>query len=235
LEEARRQLIEAVSHDLRTPLATMRAMIESINDGIVTEPETISRYHRTMQREIAYLSRLIDDLFELSQLDSGLLQLHPEASNVRDLVSDTLEALKPQADQRRLVLCGEVPDYLPDVVMDVPRMQRVLYNLVQNALRHTPADGSVVIRALDTGDEVQVSVEDTGEGVEPDELPKIFERFYRGSRARSREEAGSGLGLTIAKGIVELHGGRIWAVSERYQGAVFTFALPKAGALSRAS
>jgi signal transduction histidine kinase len=229
MEEARRHLIGAVSHDLRTPLATMRAMVESINDGVVTDQETIQRYHRTMQTEIAYLSRLIDDLFELSQIDSGLLELRPETSNVGDLVSDTLEALRPQADQRQLKLQGEVAGYLPSVVMDVPRMQRVLYNLVQNALRHTPPDGSVLIRAKDTGVEIEISVEDTGEGVETDDLPRIFERFYRGNRARNREEAGSGLGLTIAKGIVELHGGRIWAESQRGSGASFVFTVPKAG------
>jgi signal transduction histidine kinase len=226
MEDARRQLIGAVSHDLRTPLATMRAMVESISDGIVTDPETIARYHASMQREIAYLSRLIDDLFELSQIDSGLLQLRPESGSIGDLVSDTLEALRPQAEQRSLRLSGDVPAYLPSVLMDTPRIQRVLYNLVQNALRHTPADGSVVIRASACENEVQVSVEDTGEGLEPEELPRIFERFYRGSQARNRSEAGSGLGLTIAKAIVELHGGRIWAAVGQNRGAVFTFTLP---------
>ncbi len=228
LEEARRQLIAAVSHDLRTPLATMRAMVESITDGVVTDSESIQRYHRTMQAEISYLSRLIDDLFELSQIDSGLLELRPEQGSVGDLVSDTLEALRPQAEQRRLRLDGDIEGFLPVVLMDMPRMQRVLYNLVQNALRHTPPDGSVLIRAIDSGDEVAISVEDTGEGVDQAELSRVFERFYRGNKARTRDEAGSGLGLTIAKGIVELHGGRIWAQSERGRGATFVFTLPKA-------
>ncbi len=227
IEEARRQLIIAVSHDLRTPLATMRAMIESINDGIVTEAETISRYHRTMQAEIGYLSRLIDDLFEVSQLDSGLLELHCESSSISDLISDTVESLRPQAEQRKLVLAGEVAESLPSVDIDVSRMQRVLYNLVQNAMRHTPADGSVIVRAFAFDKEVRVSVEDTGDGLEPGELTRVFERFYRGDRARSREEAGSGLGLTIAKGIVELHGGTIWARSEQGEGAAFVFAIPQ--------
>lgn len=227
LEEARQQLVAAVSHDLRTPLATLRAMIESINDGVVTDAASIQRFHRTMQSEVGYLSRLIDDLFELSQIDSGLLQLRPEEGNVGDLVSDTLEALRPQADQGRLSLRGEVDDALPLVLMDVPRMQRVLHNLVQNSLRHTPPDGTVFIRASDLGDEVAISVRDSGEGVEKDELGRIFERFYRGSKARSRDNAGSGLGLTIARGIVELHGGRIWAESERGSGATFVLTLPK--------
>jgi two-component system, OmpR family, sensor histidine kinase SaeS len=227
LEEARRNLVAAVSHDLRTPLATMRAMVESINDGVVTDAATIERYHRTMQTEIAHLSRLIDDLFELSQIDSGTLELKPESSSIGDLVSDTLEALRPQAEQRRLKLQGELNGRLPAVSMDVPRMQRVLYNLVQNALRHTPPDGTVIIRAVDAGSEIEISVADTGEGVDAEELARVFERFYRGSRARSRQEAGSGLGLTIAKGIVELHGGRIWADSRLGQGSIFVFTIPK--------
>jgi two-component system sensor histidine kinase SaeS len=234
MEQARRHLIAAVSHDLRTPLATMQVMVESINEGIVTDGETLQRYYRTLQAEINYLSRLIDDLFELSQLDFGLLQLQPESASISDLVSDTLEALRPQAEQRRLTLQGEVDGYIPEVLMDTSRMQRVLYNLVQNALRHTPPDGAVLIRAADHGEEVEISVADSGEGIDSDELSRIFERFYRGNRARTRDEAGSGLGLTIAKGIVELHGGRIWAQSSRGEGATFVFTLPKSQELVQA-
>jgi two-component system sensor histidine kinase SaeS len=234
MEQARRQLIAAVSHDLRTPLATMQVMVESINEGLVSDAETLQRYHRTLLSEISYLSRLIDDLFELSQLDFGLLKLQPESASIGDLVSDTLEALRPQAEQRRLSLQGEVKGSIPDVLMDTPRMQRVLYNLVQNALRHTPPDGAVLIRATDHGEEVEVSVADTGEGIESEELTRVFERFYRGNRARSRDDAGSGLGLTIAKGIVELHGGRIWAESSRGAGSTFVFTLPKSRELVEA-
>lgn len=230
MEEARRQLIGAVSHDLRTPLATMRAMVESINDGVVDDPETIARYHQIMQAEIAYLSRLIDDLFELSQIDSGLLQLRREPGNLADLVSGTLEVLSPHAQERGVELRGEVDGRIPLVSMDTPRMQRVLYNLVQNAVRHTPSDGTIVIRAVDAGSDIEVSVIDSGEGIEETDISRIFDRFYRGAnKARSRDDGGSGLGLTIAKGIVELHGGRIWAQSVSGQGAQFTFALPKAG------
>jgi signal transduction histidine kinase len=226
LELARRQLIAAVSHDLRTPLATMQVMVESINEGLAGEPETIERYHRTLQTEIQYMARLIEDLFELSRLDSGLLRLDLEAASIGDLVSDTLQALLPQASLRGLTLRGEI-DGDTQVIMDTPRMQRVLFNLVQNALRHTPPDGSIVIRAQDAGPEIEISVADTGEGIEPEVLPRIFDRFHRGAnRARTRE-AGSGLGLTIAKGIVELHGGRIWAKSDPGAGATFFLALPK--------
>jgi signal transduction histidine kinase len=228
LEQARRQVVAAVSHDLRTPLSAMRVMVESINDGVVSEPETVGRYLRTLQAEIKYLSQLIDDLFEISQIDLGLLALHQEQASVADLISDTLESLSVQAQQQRLVLKGEADDTLPLVVMDSRRVQRVLYNLLHNAFRHTPADGTIVIRAVDAGQEVQVSVADTGEGIPAEELPRIFERFYRRDRARSRSQGGSGLGLNIAKGIVEAHGGRIWAESIPGQGTTFTFSLPKA-------
>jgi signal transduction histidine kinase len=228
LEQARRQLVAAVSHDLRTPLATMLAMVASMNDGVVSDRETVRRYLNVMQSEIEYLSRLIDDLFELSQIDAGLLQLHPEQASLRDLISDTLGALSAQAQQRRLVLQGDVDERLPLVTMDTRRVQRVLLNLVQNAVRHTPVDGKIVIRALDVGSEVQVSVTDTGEGIAAEDLPAIFETFPRGGNGpRPRSNGGSGLGLKIARGIVELHGGRIWAESVKGRGATFTFALPK--------
>lgn len=228
LEAARHHLIGAVSHDLRTPLATIRAMVESINDGVVDDPDTIERYHQGMQAEVAYLTRLIDDLFELSQIDSGLLELHREPGSLADLVSGTLEVLIPHAHQRGVVLRGEVDEAIPLVTMDTLRMQRVLYNLVQNAVRHTPTDGTVVIRATDVGRDVEVSVIDSGDGIDAQELTRIFERFNRGAnKARSRDDGGSGLGLSIAKGIVELHGGRIWARNYQGQGAQFTFALPK--------
>lgn len=228
LEQARRHLVAAASHDLRSPLASMRAMVESINDGVVSDPDTVRRYLRTLQSEIEHLSRLIDDLFELSQIDSGLLQLHLERASLQDLISDTLESLAAQAQQHGLTLRGDVDEALQPVVMDSQRIQRVFYNLLQNAIRHTPADGAVMVRAVDTGAEVQVSVVDTGEGIPADEVPRIFDRFHRVDKARSRNHGGSGLGLTIAKGIVEAHGGRIWAESATGRGATFTFTLPKA-------
>jgi signal transduction histidine kinase len=230
MERARRDLIAAVSHDLRTPLATIRAMVESLQDGVVSDRETVERYLGTIQTEVGYLSRLIDDLFELSQIDSGLLELHLEPAHIADLISDTLEALSPHAGLKKLTLLGEVDAGIPPLVMDTARMQRVLYNLVQNAVSHTPADGTVTIRAVNAGETVELSVIDTGDGIDAEDVPRIFERFYRGgSKARPRNDSGSGLGLSIAKGIVELHGGRIWALSESGQGTIFTCALPLSG------
>jgi signal transduction histidine kinase len=227
MERTRRELIEAVSHDLRTPLSSIRAMIESINDGVVTDDATIKRYLNTAQSEIENLSQLVNDLFELSQIDAGLLQLHTESVFLQQLIQDTVETLTAQAASCHLSLSGEVEKELSPVTVDSRRIQRVLYNLVQNAIRHTPADGSVNIRAIDVGEALEVQVEDTGEGIPAQDLPKIFERSYRSERSRSRQSGGAGLGLSIAKGIVEAHGGRIWVNSEPGQGSVFSFTLPK--------
>jgi len=228
LEQARNDLITAVSHDLRTPLASIRAMVESMNDGVVSDPETVRRYLRTTQSEVERLGQLVDDLFELSQMDAGHLQLHVEEVSLDELIAETVDGMAPQAAASRLKLQGSIDSTLPPVVMDPRRVQRVLYNLVQNAIRHTPPDGTIVIRAADIGKEVMVSVVDTGEGIPSEEFPKLFERFHRADKARSRSNGGSGLGLSIAKGIVEAHGGRIWAESTPGEGATFTFTLPKA-------
>lgn len=227
LENARKELFGAVSHDLRTPLASIRAMIESINDGVVTDQDTRTRYLKTIQSEVENLSNLIGDLFELSQIDAGILALHIEASSIQDLVSDTLESMAAQATNRRLRLEGEVDWNIAPVSMDSQRVQRVLYNLVQNAIRHTPPDGSISIRVVDAGKEVRVQVSDTGEGIRRRDLPKVFARAYRADPARKRDSAGAGIGLSIAKGIVEAHGGRIWVESEPGRGSVFSFTLPK--------
>jgi signal transduction histidine kinase len=227
VEQARRHLVATVSHDLRTPLASMRAIVESINDGVVSEPETVRQYLRTLQRETEYLSRLIDDLFELSQLDAGILRLQLEPSSLKDLISDTLQSLTAQAMEKGVTVTGEVGSSVPEVAVDTRRLQRVLYNLVQNAVRHTPADGTVAITAEDAGQEVRVTVSDSGEGISPEEMPHLFESFHRADRSRSRAHGGAGLGLTIARGIVEAHGGRIWAESGPGAGSRFTFTLPK--------
>jgi signal transduction histidine kinase len=226
LEHARQQLIAAVSHDLRNPLASVRAMVESINDGVVTDEQTIRRYMQRLQREVEYLSRLIDDLFELSQINAGLIGLQLDWANLQDVISDTLESVSPQAAQRRLAVEGIIDEALPPVLMDTRRVHRVLLNLVQNALRHTPGDGTIRIEARDLGPEVRVMVSDTGEGIPSEELPRVFEQFYRGDRTRSQDARAGGLGLSIAEGIVEAHGGRIWAESVVGQGSAFFFTLP---------
>jgi len=232
LEQTRRELMQAVSHDLRTPLASIRSMVESINDGVVSDPETIKRYLRSTQIEVENLSQLINDLFELAQLDAGLLELRIEPSSIQDLISDTLESMSAQAESQKLTLKGAADQQMSPVAMDAQRVQRVLYNLVQNALRHTPPDGTISIWARDAGQEVQVEVRDTGEGIPEQEIPHIFQRSYRVDPSRSRGSGGAGLGLSIVLGLVEAHGGRIWVESALGKGSTFTFTLPKAHVLA---
>ena len=233
MEKARRELIEAVSHDLRTPISAIRVMIESINDGVVTDEETIKRYLQTAQSEIENLSQLVNDLFELSQIDAGLLKLHTDSVLLQKLIPDTLETMTAQAASYGLTLKGEIDQGLPPVTIDRSRVQRVLYNLIQNAIRHTPPDGSISIRAAEVGEAVEVQVVDTGEGITADDIPKVFERSFRSEQSRSRQYGGTGLGLSISKGIVEAHGGHIWVKSDPGRGSVFSFTLPKTTTNSR--
>jgi signal transduction histidine kinase len=250
IEIARRDLIAAISHDLRTPLASLRVMTEALADGLVDDPATTARYLATMRGQIGHLSGLIDDLFELAQIDAGALRLELQRASLDDLISDALEGLRPQASARGVQLQGRVAPGVGRVLVAPQKIERVLYNLVTNAIRHTPRDGAVTITAtpeeerFEMRDErlgsnqspisnlqspisyVVVEVADTGEGIAPEDLPWIFDRFYRGEKSRSRATGGAGLGLAIARGIVEAHGGRIWAESVAGCGARIRFTLP---------
>ncbi len=230
LEQARRDLIAWVSHDLRTPLASIRVMAEAMADGVVSDTETIQRYLDNMRGEIEHLSHLIDDLFELAQLDTGHIQLHWENASLGDLISDTLGSLKPQATQHKVNLQGEVDDAVDPVYMAPDKVQRVLYNLLHNAIVYTPERGEIKLSARLAEDNVRVDVQNSGTGIAPTELPHIFESFYRGERSRAKDasgQRGAGLGLAIARGFVEAHGGKIWVESVPNQGTTFSFTLPR--------
>ena len=229
MEQARRDLIAAVSHDLRTPLTSIRALIEAVADGVAADPETKERYLSSAKNEIARLSRLVDDLFELAQIDAGILKLTLQQASLHDLISDTLSSLQPQAERQGVRLVGEVSTGLDLVLMNPPRLQRVLHNLISNALRHTPADGTIFLRAAPQGELVQVEVADTGEGIDPEDLPRVFERSFRGEKSRTRQStehtSGAGLGLAIARGLVEAQGGTMSVESRLGHGARFRFTL----------
>jgi signal transduction histidine kinase len=229
LEDARRNLVAWASHDLRTPLTSLRAMIDALADGVVDDPETVSRYLRQSQTEINRMSRLIDDLFELAQLDAGHLDLDFEWINLSDLVSDTLESFAAPAGTLNLTLGGSVSPEVDPVWAAPDKLSRILDNLVGNALYHTADGGSIRIDAFVDGDNVRVCVEDNGMGIAPNDLPHIFDRFYRGesSRIRRNDPQGSaGLGLAIVKGLVEAHGGEIRVESQLDSGSKFKFTLP---------
>jgi len=228
LDAARRSLVASVSHDLRSPLASIRAAVEALNDGIVSEPEVVQRYLHSVLQDVTRLSRLIDDLFELARLDAGSVTLSLEETSLSDLISDTLESMRLRAEQRGIRLDGAVEGE-PVVRADAAKIQRVLDNLVENALRYTPSGGSIQLVARETPDAAYVEVRDTGDGIAPSDLPHVFDRFYRGDPARQRT-GGAGLGLAIARGFIEAHGGTIAVASRPSQGAVFTCRLPRSRA-----
>jgi signal transduction histidine kinase len=230
-EATRRDLVAAVSHDLRTPLASIRAMVEALADRLVSDPPTVERYLHALRGQIESLSALIDDLFELSQLERAHLALDLESGSLLDLISDTLESFRAEAERKGVNLIGQVEPIVDPVQMNPQKIQRVLNNLIRNAIRHTPAHGTVAITARPVPGGVHVDVADTGEGIAPEELPRVFDWFYRGEKSRSRAYGGAGLGLAIARSIVEAHGGRIWAQSTAGRGSTFSFILPQEGEL----
>jgi len=232
VEKSRRDLVAAVSHDLRTPLASTRALIEALADGVAENPETQRRYLSSASRELEHLSRLVDDLFELARIDAGVLELTLEEASLHDMISDTISSFQPQAEQKGVRLLGEVSGDVDPVLANPPKLQRVLHNLVSNALRHTPQDGTVTLRAAPEGDVTRVEVSDTGEGIASEDLSRVFERSFRSEQSRTRLEEdgapGAGLGLAIARGLVEAHGGTMNVQSEPGHGSLFRFTLRRA-------
>ena len=226
VETLRRDLIAWISHDLQTPLTAIRAMVEALSDDVVEDKQTRNRYLMTIQREVSELSALIDDLFQMAQLDAGGLNLDINTASLSDLVSDTLESFTEIAHQRDIHLKGIVDSDVDPVRMDARRIGRVLSNLINNALRHTPPGGVIEISASRQTNQVNIIVSDTGQGIDKDDLPFVFDRFYRGEKSRSRLTGGAGLGLAIARGIVRAHGGDINVLSSPGEGAQFQFSLP---------
>ncbi len=225
-EAARRDLIAAVSHDLRTPLTSLRLLADAIEDDLV-DPETRQRYLRQMSVHIGSLSALVEDLFELSRLEAGDIQWSMQQVALDELIEETVEAMRPHAEKSMVMVTAELAGDVVAAHANPEKLQRVLFNLIQNAIRHTPPDGSVTVAAESNGSHVEVEVADTGEGVALDERELAFEPFFRGGEGRARSGDGTGLGLTICRAIVEAHGGRIWFVDSP-MGARVRFSLPMA-------
>ncbi len=223
-EGTRRDLVTAVSHDLRTPLSDLRAMVEAIDDGVVEDPPSLRRYAVAMRGAVDSLVVLVDDLFELAQLDAGAIEAEQERARLVDVVTSVLTTCESQAVQKGLVLSTELNG--AQEALCSRRLVRVLQNLVQNAIRHTPADGSIRIEAHRVPTGLELAVEDNGEGIAPEQLNRVFEPFWRGDPARS--SGGSGLGLALAKRIVEGLGGSIEVQSETDHGARFAMFVPEA-------
>lgn len=221
-EATRRDLITAVSHDLRTPLASLRAMVEAIDEQIVDDPASMRRYAGEMRRSVAQLVVMVDDLFELVQLDAGAIEAETSRVRLDEIVLSAVATVELQAEEKGLFLVTDMHD-AGDATCS-PRVARVLQNLLANAIRHTPADGTVRVDARRLPEAIQLAVEDSGEGIRETDLERVFEPFFRVDQSRSGP--GAGLGLALAKRIVEALGGTISARSQPDRGSRFAVTLP---------
>lgn len=226
-EAARRELVANVSHDLRTPLASIQAFVEALEDDIVKDPETFQRYLHTIRLETRRLGGLINDLFELSSMESQIEDFRPQPYHTDELIVSTLECFSLQLQEKKLKVEIDMPEKLPAVYVMPFKIKRVLSNLLQNAIHYSPDSGRIVLTAYQK-DELflEISISDEGEGIEEAETSRIFERFYRIDKSRNKSSGGAGLGLAIAQSIVHMHGGSIGVKSAEGAGSCFWFTLP---------
>jgi len=227
LETVRRDFVSNISHELRTPLASLKALVDTLRDGALEDPPAAQRFLDRMDTEVDAMTQMVQELLELSRIESGQVPLRLQPVAVAEVVAPPTERLRPQAERAGLTLSLAIPWGLPPVLADAERVQQVVTNLVHNAIKFTPAGGEVAVAATAQQGEVVISVRDTGVGIPAADLPRIFERFYKADRARRR--GGTGLGLAIAKHIVQGHGGRLWAESREGHGSTFYFSLRAAG------
>jgi signal transduction histidine kinase len=222
-EQLRRNLIADVAHELRTPLSNIQGYLEAIRDRVMkpNRPTILS-----LNEEAALLSRLVDELQELSLVEAGELKLVYQTEDIAKLIEQTVVSWQPRVAAKEISLSLDLPDNLPQVSIDWQRISQVLHNLLENAVTHTPKRGAINVAATTQDDKIEVRVSDTGEGIPSEDLPNIFERFYRVDKSRARATGGSGLGLTIAKRLVEAHGGKIAVESELGKGSSFSFTIP---------
>jgi signal transduction histidine kinase len=225
VEQLRRELVANVSHELKTPITALRAHLENLLDGVEKpDPATI----QVMLTQSDRLTRLVEQLLELSRLESGDLPLEPRSLPLSSLVTDVVSEVRVSRADREVSVDNQVPAELTPVWADPERVHQVLFNLLDNAVRFTPPGGSVTVSAQRQNGSCEVTVADTGPGISAEHLPRLFERFYRVDSARSAKDGGTGIGLAIARSVVEAHGGHIRAESEVGRGSAFTFDLPVA-------
>ncbi|HWV24682.1 MAG TPA: ATP-binding protein [Thermomicrobiales bacterium] len=224
LERMRREFVANVSHDLRTPITSIKALIETLLSGAMHDPDVANDFLERIDNETDRLVVLVGELLELARLDAGAMALDVDLYDPREMLERTVEQLRLQAERGDLVLRLEAPATLAPIRIDRARIERVLQNLIQNAIKFTPSGGEIVVKAADTGEMLSIAVSDTGSGISAEDLPRVFERFYMTDKAR--HSVGTGLGLAIAKHIVQAHGGTIGAESTLGKGSTFSFTLP---------
>lgn len=224
LETVRRDFVSNLSHELRTPLASVKALVDTLRDGALDDPPAAERFLERMEVEVDEMAQMVQELLELSRIESGQAPLRLFPTSVVTLVEPAVERLHAQAERSGLTLSTMLPADLPEVMVDADRIRTVIINLVHNAIKFTPPGGFVTVSARTAPDAVVISVADTGAGIPAEDLPRIFERFYKADRARSG--GGTGLGLAIAKHSVNAHNGRLWVDSTEGAGSTFSFTLP---------
>ncbi|HQP08501.1 MAG TPA: ATP-binding protein [Anaerolineaceae bacterium] len=224
LELVRKEFVSNVSHELRTPLSSMKALNETLQDTISEEPEVSQNFLKKMDQELDNLIQLVNELLELSRLESGRVPIDRQRVSPSVLLQSAEDHMKLQAERNGLEIMTIHNNVLPDVSADFTRIDQVFTNLIHNAIKFTPPGGKITLSAMQEEDQVVFTIEDTGIGISPEVLPRIFERFYKADR--SRASTGTGLGLSISKHVIESHGGKIWAESVEGKGSKFSFSLP---------
>lgn len=225
LQTVRRDFISNISHELRTPIASLRALVETLSDGALDDPVAARRFLRHMEVEVDALSQMVQELLDLARIESGKASLQLAVAPPLTLLQHSTERLQAQAMRAHVALQIDAPTTLPSVYVDANRVEQVITNLIHNAIKFTPPGGEIRLSAcVDEEKNLTIKVADTGVGIAPDDIPRVFERFYKADRARSG--GGTGLGLAIAKHIVQAHGGRIWVESRLGKGSTFFFTLP---------
>jgi two-component system phosphate regulon sensor histidine kinase PhoR len=231
LDRLRTNFVADVSHELRTPLTAIRGFVETLQDGAADDPTVRDRFLDTIAIEADRLIRLTNDLLLLTRADAGRLELRTTIVDLVASARDAIAQLEARATEKQITLrlTSELPDTPIPILADADRIHQVLVNLLDNALKFTPIGGRITVSLDDTGERVTCKITDTGPGIPLTEIPHLFERFYRGDRSRAREEgqSGAGLGLSIARAVIEAHGGHIWIESPPGQGTIVTFTLPQ--------
>src|SRR5258705_1895796 len=225
-EEMRDQFVDTATHELRTPLANIKAYAETLALADVIDIEQQKQFLNTINSEASRLARFVDDLLSVSSMELGSLSLNKQVTDLRRMLNEVLAKVRPQADEKRLAFEVTLPEKMPEPELDKDKIATVLVNLLGNAVKYTPDNGRVAFRVNITDKQIEISVSDTGVGIAADELDKVFEKFYRSSDPRVQEQTGTGLGLALSQEVVRLHGGKITVESEINKGSTFSMTLP---------